>query len=210
MVVTRPRFSLQRLSAPGVGVLFELRLLPLDFSINIRILIRSLQKEVMLVPNKTIYIREADRDVWEKAEKLAGGSVSALLTEALRRYIETKEPEEGVGMETIEVELAYSHERYGWEEGAYPAQFVGRWLLYPDPDETGTSEPEYDAGAYYGVALTQRAQIAVYMRHVNDGFAPTLRVYSSFDEAEQEGVPAEVLARAASAAGADYVQKLDI
>ena len=41
-----------------------------------------------MAPNKTIYVREADAEVWEKAEKLAGGSVSALITEALRRYVE--------------------------------------------------------------------------------------------------------------------------
>jgi len=52
-----------------------------------------------------LYPGGAGKDVWEKAEKLAGGSVSALITEALRRYVEVEERSEQTGMENIEVEL---------------------------------------------------------------------------------------------------------
>jgi hypothetical protein len=157
-----------------------------------------------MVPNKTIYIREADAEVWQRAEKLAGDSVSALITEALRRYVEQEEQKERTGMERIEVEL------WGPEDRPYEATFVGRWLLWPDETETRTGEPGYDAGAYYGVALTRRGNIAVYMRHVNDGFAPILNTYRSFEEAEEEGIPGDILAMAASEISDGYVQKLDI
>jgi hypothetical protein len=83
-------------------------------------------------------------------------------------------------------------------------------VLYPDADETRTSEPGYDAGAYYGVAPTHRGNIAVYTPHLNDGFAPTLDVYSSFEEAERGGESTDILVMAATAISADYVQKLDI
>lgn len=158
-----------------------------------------------MVPNKTIYIREADTEVWERAEKLAGGSVSALITEALRRYISAEEQKEQTDMENIEVDL----QRTKWDT-PYTVQFVGRWLLHPDPSDTRTSEDGYDAGAYFGVALTQRGKIAVYVQHVNDGFAPRLTPYSSFEEAERSGVPGDILATAAADMGADYVQKWDI
>jgi hypothetical protein len=176
----------------------------LDKVACIRILIRSLHEEVVVVPNKTIYIREADTELWEKAEVLAGGSVSALLTEALRRYVEEEEQRERTGMESIEVEL------WGPEERPYKATFVGRWLLFPDEMETRTGEPGYDAGAYYGVALTRRGDIAVYTRHVNDGFAPSLNTYGSFEKAEEAEVPGDILAMAASEISDGYVQKLDI
>jgi hypothetical protein len=157
-----------------------------------------------MVPNKTIYIREADAEVWERAEKLAGGSVSALITEALRRYVEEQEQKEKRGMETIEVEF------WGPGDVPYDASFVGRWLLWPDETETRTGEPGYDLGAFYGVALTRRGNIAVYIRHVNDGFAPILKTYGSFEEAEEEGIPGDILAMAASEISDSYVQKLDI
>ena len=37
------------------------------------------------MPNRTIYVKEADAELWEKAEKLAGGSVSSLLSGCLGR-----------------------------------------------------------------------------------------------------------------------------
>jgi hypothetical protein len=159
---------------------------------------------VLSVPNRTIYVRETDAEVWEKAERLAGGSLSALIAEALRRYVEQEEQKERMGMESIEIEF------WGPGDIPYQAEFVGRWLLWPDEWETRTGEPGYDAGAYYGVALTQRGNIAVYVRHVNDGFAPILQTYKSFEEAESEGMPGDILAIAAAEIHDGYVQKLDI
>ena len=158
------------------------------------------------MPNKTIYFREEDRKVWEKAEEFASGSLSALISQSLRRYVEEEEMlRAGSGMEPIQVALWVAH-----TEEPYFVEFVGRWILLPDEEETRTAEPGYDAGAYYGVALTQRGNIAVYTRHVNNGFAPTLDVYGSFEEAEREGAPADILAMAASGIGANYTHKLDI
>ncbi len=156
------------------------------------------------MPNKTIYIREADVDIWEEAEKRAGGSVSALITKALRGWVLDEKLRERTGMEAIEVEL------WGPEERPYRVTFVGRWLLWPDEDQTRTGEPGHDAGAYYSVALTRKGDIAVYVRHVNDGFAPSLHTYSSFEEARNDGMPGDILAMAASEISDGYVQKLDI
>ncbi len=156
------------------------------------------------MPNKTIYVRERDVGLWERAEELAGGNVSALLAEALRRFVEEEELKEKTGMETIEVSL------WGAEDKPRPVQFVGRWLLHPDPDETRTGEPGYDAGTYYGVALTRRGNIAVYTQHVNERFAPTITPYASFEEAAAQGVPADILSMAAAEINDGYVQRLDI
>ena len=158
-----------------------------------------------MVPNKTIYVREADAELWEKAEKLAGGSLSGLITEAVRRYTEEEDRKEQMKMKTIQ-----TIEPIEVDLGGSRARFVGEWLLDPDPDETRTGEPGHDAGAYYGVALTERGNIAVYTRHVNDGFAPTIVAYDSFETAEENGVPSDILATAADAMGADYVRELDI
>jgi hypothetical protein len=164
----------------------------------------ELHEEVVVVPNKTIYVKQSDTELWERAERLAGGSFSALITEALRRYVKEEEQKEQPDMESIEVDV------WGPGEKPYQKAFVGRWLVPPNETETRTEEPGYDAGAYYGVALTRRGNIAVYSRHVNDGFPPTLTTYGSFDEAEEDGVPGDILAMAASEISGGYVQKLDI
>ena len=93
-----------------------------------------------------------------------------------------------------------------------PVEFEGRWLVEPDPDETRTTEEGYDAGAYYGVALTGRGNIAVYVAHCNAGFDAKLKPYEFFEAAEDDGIPADILGTASINAGPDYVhvQKLDI
>ncbi len=108
--------------------------------------------------------------------------------------------------EAIRVEVGGRHTSYR------PVQFEGRWLVEPDPYETRTTEEGYDAGGYYGVALTKRGNIAVYTAHVNDGFDAILTPYGSFEEAEADGVPADILGAASVDAGPDYVhvQKMDI
>jgi EXLDI family protein len=43
------------------------------------------------MPNKTIYVADEDMPVFQRAQELAGGSLSATITKALRRYVEAEE-----------------------------------------------------------------------------------------------------------------------
>jgi EXLDI family protein len=43
------------------------------------------------VPNKTIYVSDEDLPVYKRAQELTGGSLSAAIGAALRRYIEVEE-----------------------------------------------------------------------------------------------------------------------
>jgi|ERR1022692_1211374 hypothetical protein len=153
-------------------------------------------------PNKTLYVRDDDAGVWERAERHAQASrqsVSALVAAALSRYLPPEADQDG--MEEICVEVG---------EPALTKAFTGRWLVSPDSDETRTGEEGYDAGAYWGVALTRRGQIAVWMAHCNDGWPPGLNVYGTLDQAEQDRVPADIIALAATELGQDHVIQLDI
>jgi hypothetical protein len=76
--------------------------------------------------------------------------------------------------------------------------FTGRWLVEPDPDETRAGD---DAGAFWGVALTQRGRIAVYVAHVNHGWPASLNDYPSLDTAANDDVPEVIIARAAAELG---------
>jgi hypothetical protein len=44
---------------------------------------------------KQIYIKDADLEIFEKAEALAGESLSATIAEALRRFVEVEEAKAG-------------------------------------------------------------------------------------------------------------------
>jgi hypothetical protein len=43
------------------------------------------------MPKRTIYVRDADLPLWERAERASGANLSAFLTAALRAYLETEE-----------------------------------------------------------------------------------------------------------------------
>jgi EXLDI family protein len=42
------------------------------------------------VPNKTIYVSDGDLPLYERAQELAGGNLSAAIAKALRRYVDTE------------------------------------------------------------------------------------------------------------------------
>jgi EXLDI family protein len=43
------------------------------------------------VPNKTIYVSDDDLAVYQRAQELAGGNLSAAISTAIRRYVEVEE-----------------------------------------------------------------------------------------------------------------------
>jgi hypothetical protein len=153
-------------------------------------------------PNKTLYVRDDDLSVWDRAETYAKEtrqSVSALVASALDRYVPAEPDQEGMGEITVDV-----------GEPPLAKSFAGRWLLGPDSDETRTGLDGYDAGAYWGVALTRRGRIAVVTAHCNERWPADLKVYETLDAAEEDGVPADILALAGAELGQDRVIRLDI
>ena len=85
--------------------------------------------------------------------------------------------------------------------------FTGRWLVYPDPEETRGGN---DAGAFWGVALTARGRIAVYAAHVNEAWPAVLEDYDSLDLAADDDVPDHIIALAAAELGEQRVLRRDI
>ena len=52
------------------------------------------REETTAMPNKTIYVSDADVPIFERAQQLAGGNLSATIVQALRRFIEIEEAKE--------------------------------------------------------------------------------------------------------------------
>ncbi len=59
-----------------------------------------------LVPNKTIYVSEDDQPLYQKAQELAGGNLSAAISSALRRYVEAEDAR-NVGYEEIILKVGF-------------------------------------------------------------------------------------------------------
>src|SRR5947209_12809001 len=52
---------------------------------------QSPERGVPIMPNRTIYVADMDVPVFEKAQQLAGGNLSATIAQALRRFVEVEE-----------------------------------------------------------------------------------------------------------------------
>jgi hypothetical protein len=154
---------------------------------------------------RNVYIRDEDEHVWERAEKLAGDApMSRVITEALRAYVSGRE---GTPMQRLTVDTVNG----GVE---LTKAFIGRWLI--DPDEGYRSEHEGDAsletqvraGTTFAVAETAKGNVVVYVDAA--GGQPEFDVYEDFDQAEERGVPGDVVTLAAKRAGIERAELLDI
>lgn len=71
------------------------------------ICIHILTKEVFPLPNKTIYVAEDDLPLFERAQTLAGGNLSAAIAQAVRRFVEVESArQEGFEEITVSVRQA--------------------------------------------------------------------------------------------------------
>ena len=100
-----------------------------------------------------------------------------------------------------------------WNEEEEPVvhkSFTGRWLVDPDSDQRADDDSKnWDAGAVWGVAETQKGAIAVYCFHCNDKGPPSFDVYDNLEQLEGE-VPKNIISAAAHSLGIQYEIELDI
>lgn len=87
------------------------------------------------MPNRTIYVADADLPIFEKARQLAGDNLSATIVQALRRFVETEEAKVS-GFEEITVRVGkgrpYLRKQFRGRliaKRRLPAQGGTRWLV---------------------------------------------------------------------------------
>src|SRR5262249_27437872 len=159
------------------------------------------------MPQKNIYIRDADKQLWDEAEEAAGSaSFSQLITDILRDYVaQVRRIKEAQSMGTETIEFEIENEKTG---RISKKSFKGRWVidtnddLYPDG---------WDLNCGVLAGITAKGKIFVGSFRKDDGdHLKEYKVYDSVEDAERGGEPAEVLAAVAEEVGEDYVQELDI
>ena len=110
-----------------------------------------MQQEVSGMPNRTIYVADADVSLYEKAQKIAGGNLSAAITEALRRFVEMQETR-ATGFEEITVEVGRVARFYKRFQG----RLLAKGRVFEQNDTRKVS---------YNVYLTPKGNLAVYIRN---------------------------------------------
>lgn len=114
-----------------------------------------MHQEVTRMPNRTIYVADADVPMFEKAQQLSGGNLSSTITEALRRFVETQEVRAS-GFEEVTLKVGkHVHSL---------KRFQGRLLAkgsVPEKNETRKVS--------YNVYQTPKGNLAVYIKTSPNG-----------------------------------------
>jgi hypothetical protein len=94
--------------------------------------------------------------------------------------------------------------------------FTGSWLVGDNLDGLRAEDDSrnWDAGAEWSVARSEKGNLVVYSTHCNGGFTPEMKVYDSFealkDAAGKDGIPINIVAETAAALGVEFEIELDI
>lgn len=164
----------------------------------------------MASANKTLYIRDDDVPVWERAEEAATRSrqsVSQLVTAALRAYLPLMfTPEDQLEDIRVRVGPGVRHFDASVADYAQLESFTGRWLV-PPGEQACSSATRHTTQYCYAVALTRRGQIAVYRYHQRAEQPAALEAYPSLEDAD---LPGDIMALAADALGQQRIRWRDI
>jgi hypothetical protein len=155
--------------------------------------------------NKTIYIRDEDTPVWERAKELAGDKLAPIIVDGLKKYVAQKEAEEAEAKGFQRIVLSFQDA----DDNLIPKKkaFTGKWIIPVEkPYDIHDDGSEVDR---YAVALTPKNAVVIYY-WTEDGehfFGKSFKVFSSFQDAaaykrtkwaaiqaiEKIGVPVEEL-----------------
>lgn len=129
--------------------------------------------------NKTIYLRDEEGPIWERARELAGDKLSPVIVAALKRFIVEKEAE-AKGFERIEVSY------YDIDDFGIPKKkaFHGKWIFSPTKPVTTFDDERTEY--HYAVAQTSKGAVVVYSwasDAESSQYAERFRVYGSLGAA---------------------------
>ena len=104
--------------------------------------------------NKTIYIRDEDVGIWDRARELSGDKLSPVIVAALKRFVAEREAQPR-GYERIVVEFNDSLDNYLPKAKA----FLGRWII---SREDPLIEQDGSERTAYAVAETAKGAVVVF------------------------------------------------
>lgn len=166
------------------------------------------------MPKKNIYIKDADVEIFEKAEQLGGESISVIIAEILRKFMEQKEAEAAGYQEyVLEVGTAYDDTK--------KVKFIGR-LLADGTTYHGSTSDGRDRGNTWEIYQTKAGKIIVYLDNWSRWDGERDRMYYAVldnlpgydDTMFSNGgypytVPGNILEDAAAGLGREMVEYID-
>lgn len=157
------------------------------------------------MPNKSIYISEEDMPLFQKAQELAGESLSKVIVEALRQYIIKKETE---CSEYKEIVVWRGEEHYPLNSSNIEkSKFIGKEI------SSETMEDPYERNSTVGSRLYVSLKGKLLLWWIKcDGFVSEadFEVYENLNELYGKGLSPKMLSEAEKKLGKSHIKFLDI
>ena len=173
------------------------------------------------MPNKTIYVSDGDLPIYDRAQAIAGGNLSAAIAKALRRYVELEEGRRE-GFEEITVRVGPGRRKVRFSglligEWANSSSSSSRWEVFRVyRSRTGKYVVHTDRAAEFtmvdaeGKPAGWRGYLG--LGNVSYGSKPAELTLEVFDSVEQlrDNVPTQLYDMVVASAKQPAVEDLDI
>jgi len=156
--------------------------------------------------NKTIYIADEDMAIFQKAQEVAGESISKVIVQALRQYVIQKDLE---GTELKECEaIRGTHDPEGLK--VEKVRFIGKWL------SKVTAGTEYgEVTNTFNLYYTRKRR---FLLQLKSEFLPTIsdeinydyEIIEDFSKLYSRGLPPKLIKDAEEQLGKSEIRFLDI
>ena len=156
---------------------------------------------------KTIYVPDADLDVFEQAKKYAGESMSAVIVQGLKDFVKSKEKE----LHGYEEVVLFEGKMHTGVQVGRNVKFMGKLLAedYRDRVQGFTSATRH----YYKIYLTFKGAFVLYQqidspKNVEDIYK--FDTYQNMEELLKQDLPPNLLREATSNLPEVVCEELDI
>jgi hypothetical protein len=157
------------------------------------------------MPAITLYVKESDAELIERAKKKLGDSLSAAFVDCLRQRMSTRYRK--ITLST-------------WDNKGKPnikQTFRGRWLIGNENEGVATRDRMKYRGAEFSIAVSEKGHFVVYVQHPQGEWGPFPMTFHSFEDmrkASGEGgrtaVPDDIIEQVTEALAHAGEIKLDV
>lgn len=160
---------------------------------------------------KNIYIRDEDQSVFEKAEALGGDNFSAMIAEAVRRFVAVEEAKAD-GMTEIELEVGVYYSGPGADD-TKKIKFIGKKIADANI-LSGQSSSHDDRGKNYTLYLTKKGKFLLHLeywtRWQGENSRSSYKTFDSMTHLMRYEPPGSLIQEAGQRLGVDMAEYLDI
>lgn len=193
---TRSRFQSQPIERTG-DLIFRVFVLPTIARSETEVLEKPHRVDIrisfgILIPrghpvNKTIYVRDEDLPIWDKAKEYAGDKLAPIIMDGLRTFVNGRAAS-AQGFERVEVRYEDAKDHYIPKAKA----FYGRWIFPPDNPIKTYEEDEgsgYCSTSNCAIAFTAKSNVVIYSWRTDSDspkFNERFEIYESLEAAAKE------------------------